>query len=285
MLRRTVTQATANQRLDVFAHAQLPNLSRANVQELIRQGKVTLNKTIQRAGQHVHQGDIINIDFDVKQLKPAVEPLPIVYEDDDCIVIDKPAGVLTHSKGAFNPEPTVASFIESRTHGFTGDRAGIVHRLDRATSGILIAAKHPEALSFLQRQFSLRKVKKLYYAVIEGHLNPKDAVIDMPIERHPRNPKTFRTGLTGKPATTHYTVVEQGKDRELVALSPMTGRTHQLRVHLKQLHHPIVGDTLYDGAPADRLYLHAAELELTLPNKTRKAFSSALPGTFRTMLK
>ena len=214
---------------------------------------------------------------------PDIE-LPIVYEDDDCVVINKPTGLLAHSKGAFNPEATVASWLRSHVQGLEGERAGIVHRLDRATSGVMIMAKTPEALSWLQKQFSQRKVKKVYTAIVQGKLQPEEAIIDMPIERNPKRPQTFRTGINGKPAQTEYKVVAVQHGRSLVVLQPRTGRTHQLRVHLLQLGHPIVGDSLYGGPEGKRLYLHATSLELTLPNRERKVFKVDVPDSFQELL-
>jgi RluA family pseudouridine synthase len=175
----------------------------------------------------------------------------------------------------------VASFIRKRIKDFPGERAGIVHRLDRPTSGVIICAKTPAALSWLQKQFSQRKVKKTYVAVIQGHMQERHAIIDMPIERNPKKPQTFRVGSNGKPSVTEYEVEERGENRDLLQLKPQTGRTHQLRVHLSNLGHPIVGDTLYDGPMAERLYLHAAELELTLPNRERRTFTVAVPKEFK----
>ena len=203
---------------------------------------------------------------------PDIE-LPIIFEDDDCVVINKPVGLLTHSKGAFNPEATVATWLSNRTTDMDGERAGIVHRLDRATSGVMICAKSPEALAWLQKQFSQRKVKKSYIAIIAGQLDPEEAIIDMPIERNPKAPATFRVGNNGKSATTHYKTIESSEHYSLLELKPETGRTHQLRVHLKHLGHPIVGDVLYNGKPGERLFLHAQSLEITLPNRERKVFN------------
>jgi RluA family pseudouridine synthase len=188
---------------------------------------------------------------------------------------------LTHSKGAFNPEPTVASWLGSRLSGMNGERAGIVHRLDRATSGVMICAKTPEALSWLQKQFSMRKVKKTYVAVVEGDLALPEAIIDMPIERNPKKPQTFRVGSNGKPAVTAYKVLQTSTGRSLIELRPTTGRTHQLRVHLAHIKHPVVGDTFYRGVNADRLLLHALSLEITLPNRQRKIFTAPLPAEFK----
>jgi 23S rRNA pseudouridine1911/1915/1917 synthase len=280
-----VTPEAAGQRLDVYAVAEIKQLSRSSVRQLIDEGKVLVNGKQVKSGYKVRANEEIDIDYDLKELEQIPEiDLPVIYEDDDCLVVIKPAGILTHSKGAFNPEATVGTFIAPKLSGLSGDRAGIVHRLDRATSGIIICAKNEDAMTWLQKQFSQRKVKKTYYAVIEGTLEPKEAVIEVPIERNPRDPKTFKPGLSGKPAVTRYKVVETVNGKSLVELSPTTGRTHQLRVHLKYLEHPILGDTIYEGAPADRMYLHAERLELTLPNKERKVFEASLPPEFRAIL-
>ncbi len=268
-------------RLDVFVQTQIPRLSRAFVQKLCQQGQVTVNGAVVKSGYKLREGDAMAIDYDQRQLDsiPHID-LPVIYEDDDCIVLNKPTGVLTHSKGAFNAEATVATFLHDRLQDIDGERAGIVHRLDRATSGVIICAKNQAALSFLQKQFSQRKVKKVYGAVIVGTLEPAEAIIDMAIERNPKAPATFRVGPNGKHALTHYKILKRGEHASLLELKPETGRTHQLRVHLAQLGHPIIGDTLYGGKPAERLFLHARSLEITLPNRERKIFEVPLPQIF-----
>lgn len=281
------------QRLDQKVVELIPQLSRAFAGKLIDQGKVTVNGTIRlKAGYKLHEGDEVLVDYDLKEIDtiPDID-LEVLYEDNDCVVINKPVGLLTHSKGAFNPEPTVATWLRSHCArlGLTqGDsqnaRAGIVHRLDRATSGVMICAKTPEALSWLQKQFAQRRTKKTYFAIVRGSLNPTEAVIDMPIERNPKAPATFRVGPNGKPSKTVYKVIRitpQTGAYSLVELKPETGRTHQLRVHLARLGHPIVGDVLYGGEAADRLYLHAAELEVTIPkDHERKVFTVPIPEEF-----
>jgi len=271
------------ERLDQYVVGQLQTVSRAFVAKLIERGDVLVNGEPQlKAGYKLRAEDEVTITYNPNDEPPLPEiDLPVLYEDKDCVVIDKPAGVLTHSKGVFNPEATVASWLRSRVKGMAGERAGIVHRLDRATSGVMICAKTPEALSFLQKQFSLRKVKKTYAAVVKGQLKPAEAVIDMPIERNPKKPQTFRVGANGKPALTTYLVTVTNAAYSLVELRPTTGRTHQLRVHLTELGHPIVGDTIYGGEVAERLYLHAHSLEITLPNRQRKVFTSPIPFEFR----
>lgn len=272
------------ERLDQYVIRYMPSLSRGYATKLIREGKVQVNGEPQhKGGYKLRPTDTVKIDYDEHQeiVIDDIE-LPVIYEDDDCVVIDKPVGLLTHSKGPFNPEPTVESWLRSRLDGsaMSGERAGIVHRLDRATSGVLICAKTPEALSWLQKQFAQRKVKKTYAAVVQGEMKQPEAIIDMPIERNPKKPQTFRVGNGGKDATTAYTVVASNGVYSLLELKPTTGRTHQLRVHLEHLGHPILGDTYYGGKAADRLFLHAHSLELTLPSRERQTFTVPVPPTF-----
>ncbi len=271
------------QRLDQNVVEQIPELSRGFAARLIEDGKVTVNGVARtKPGYKLRQGDVVVVDYDIAELEkiPDID-LEVLYEDDDCVVINKPIGVLSHSKGTFNPEATVATWLRSQLKGLSGERGGIVHRLDRATSGVMISAKTPEALSWLQKQFATRNVKKTYVAVISGELNPPEAIIDMPIGRNPKAPATFRVDVQGKHAKTSYkTIVTNGK-HSLLELKPETGRTHQLRVHLNHLHHPIVGDPLYGGESAERLYLHAKSLEITiLHNHERKVFTAPLPSEF-----
>jgi len=271
------------QRLDQKVIEIIPELSRGFAARLIEDGKVTVNGTIQtKAGYKLRENDVVLVDYDVSQLGqiPDID-LPVLYEDDDCVVINKPVGILSHSKGRFNPEATVATWLRSRLKGLSGERGGIVHRLDRATSGVMICAKTPEALSWLQKQFATRNVHKTYAAVISGIIEPEEAVIDMPIERNPKAPATFRVGPQGKHAKTAYRTVKSSGAYSLLELRPETGRTHQLRVHLSHFHHPIVGDALYGGEAAVRLYLHAEQLEITiLAGHERKVFDAPLPSAF-----
>lgn len=275
------------QRLDLRVVEQIPTLTRSYAAKLIEEGKVAVNGTVvTKAGYKMREGDVVVVDHDEDLFKqiPSIE-LEVLYEDDDCVVVVKPVGLLTHSKGAFNPEATVATWLRGRIRSMTGERAGIVHRLDRATSGVMICAKTPEALLWLQKQFSQRRVKKTYSAIISGVIEPPEAVIDMPIGRNPKKPQTFRVGANGKPAVTAYQTIKTVGNHTLLELKPETGRTHQLRVHLSHQHHPIVGDGLYGGEPAGRLYLHAHILEITLPNRERRVFTAPVPAAFDVFLK
>ena len=280
-----ITQKNKNSRLDLFINSRFPTLSRAFIQKLSKSGRIKVNDEVTKTGYKLRVGDRVKVDYDEK--KPIEIPeinVPVIYEDNDCIVIDKPIGLLVHSKGAFNSESTVASWLADKITDMTGERAGIVHRLDRATSGVMICAKNPVSHKWLQKQFSLRKVKKKYIAVVKGDLEPREALIDMPIERNPKAPATFRVGPNGKSAQTHYRIVKSGNGYSLVELYPTTGRTHQLRVHLAKLNHPIVGDLMYRGDKGKRLYLHAESLEITLPSRERKIFISKTPPEFNDMI-
>jgi 23S rRNA pseudouridine1911/1915/1917 synthase len=284
----------AGLRLDQYVIQKMSTLSRSYAVRLIDEGKVLVNGKPNKAGFKLRDADQITINFDeANQPKLPDIDLPILYEDDDCVVIDKPAGVLTHSKGTFNDEGTVASWLRSRInkafiektgpHPSVG-RAGIVHRLDRATSGVMICAKTPAALAWLQLQFHDRNAKKAYAAIVQGAMKIEEAVIDMPIERNPKAPATFRVGANGKSAVTRYKVVQTTRKYSLLELMPQTGRTHQLRVHLVEQGHPIVGDKLYNGKPAERMFLHANKLEIALPGGETKTFTAPLPSEFTDFL-
>ena len=274
------------ERLDQYVANKLPTISRATVSKLIDKGVVKVNGEVaSKGGYKLRPTDIVEIDYEATIQPPVPDiELVVLYEDDDCLVIIKPTGVLSHSKGAFNPEGTVDSWLRKRIVDISGERAGIVHRLDRATSGVMICAKTAKASSWLQKQFSQRKVKKTYVAVVQGSLATDHAMIDMPIERNPKKPQTFRVGSNGKSAQTEYKILKVSNKYSLVELMPVTGRTHQLRVHMHQLEHPIVGDVLYDGKTADRLYLHAKSLEVTLPNRERRTFEAPLPIEFDNLM-
>jgi 23S rRNA pseudouridine1911/1915/1917 synthase len=284
-------EISQGERLDQRVVSLMPVLSRSFAVQLIRDGKVTIDGVVTtKAGTKIRPESDVVLNYNLEEFViPDIE-LPVLYEDDDCVVIIKPIGLLTHSKGAFNPEPSVATWLHNRIVNQTlldydkdslNNRAGIVHRLDRATSGVMICAKTPEALSWLQKQFASRNVKKTYMAVVNGVLNPPEAIIDMPIGRNPKAPATFRVSVQGKYAKTGYRVLQSNATYSLVELTPETGRTHQLRVHLAHQKHPIVGDTLYNGEKAARLYLHARSLEITIPkDHERKVFEAPLPAEF-----
>ncbi len=268
-----ITEENVGERLDIFMQSQFPQYSRSTIQKLLKSENILVNKLPSRSSYKLREGDKLKLSEPDSDFSSELD-LEVIYEDDDCVVIDKPEGILSHSKGAINMEPTVASWLESRIKDIPGDRAGIVHRLDRGTSGVMICAKTNKAQLFLQKQFSERKVKKVYLAVIKGSMDPLEAIIDMPIQRNPNRPSRFKVSVNGKSAVTHYKQLRSKGKYSLVEMTPQTGRTHQLRVHLAQMKHPIIGDLFYEGEEADRLYLHAETLEIQLPSKEKKIFTS-----------
>ncbi len=276
----TITETSAGKRTDKLVAEQFSRFPRAALQRLFASNNILLNKKSTRPGIKVRIGDVIEIDLSpLEFIVPDIE-LPVIYEDDDLLVVDKPSGVISHARGRFFDEPSVASFVR-QVSAQTGERAGIVHRLDRATSGVMVCAKNAATLSWLQQQFSGRKVEKTYYAVISGHLPSKEGIIDMPIGRNPKKPQTFQVREDGKAAVTQYKVLQTSAKHDLVELMPKTGRTHQLRVHLKALGVPIVGDELYDGEPFSRLMLHALKLTIHDRQGELKSYNSPLPDTFK----
>ena len=267
-------------RLDILLAERHRETSRSTWQKHIKAGHIAVNGEVTISPKH-EASPTDSIEIAVPEpIDFGTESLPILYLDDDVIVVDKPIGILTHSKGALNDEFTVADFFQRYTNvGLETNRPGIIHRLDRDTSGVIIGARTPEAFDLLKKQFSDRKAKKTYIAAVKGHLDSPRAVIDVPIGRNPSSPSTFRADMNGKPAVTSYEVIDQSKENSLLQLQPTTGRTHQLRVHLSYLGHPIIGDKVY-GKPADRLYLHAKELEITIPGGKRVTFAAPLPPEF-----
>ncbi len=276
-------------RLDTRVGQELEDKSRSYASKLIKIGNVRVNGVaVIKPSYMVSDNDNLEI---IDQVAPADAPtfnVEVIYEDDSCIILNKPLGMLTHAKGAFHPEETVATYIKPKLSKEFKDtnRDGIVHRLDRATSGVILCAKTPEAEKWYQSQFADRKVKKTYLAVCSGKLKHQKAVIDLPIERNPKKPQFFRVGAHGKPSVTDYEVLAETKlkvkDYSLVKLTPTTGRTHQLRVHLSELGNPILGDTFYEGLKYDRLMLHAYQLEITMyDSKERSTFTAKVPTAFK----
>lgn len=269
-------------RLDIYLSTKFDTtISRSLWQKYIKAGYVSVNNKVATTPKfEVDETDEIALNLPEKE--QADVDLPILYEDDDVIVVNKPSGLLTHAKGGLSDEPTVAEIIRPKTSFATDtDRPGIVHRLDRDTSGLLIIAKNPESAAHLQRQFAERTAKKTYIAITDGKPKLNAAKIDLPIGRNPSAPSTFRIDPNGKPAQTTYHVLVENDAQSLVELKPTTGRTHQLRVHLAHLNAPILGDRVYGKSSDCRMMLHAQKLEITLPSGERKVFEAAIPDEFK----
>lgn len=269
-------------RLDIYLSTKFDTtISRSLWQKYVKAGYVSVNNKVATTPKfEVDETDEIALNLPEKE--QADVDLPILYEDDDVIVVNKPSGLLTHAKGGLSDESTVAEIIRPKTSFATDtDRPGIVHRLDRDTSGLLIIAKNPESAAHLQRQFAERTAKKTYIAITDGKPKLNAAKIDLPIGRNPSAPSTFRIDPNGKPAQTTYHVLAENDAQSLVELKPTTGRTHQLRVHLAHLNTPILGDRVYGKSSDCRMMLHAQKLEITLPSGERKVFEATIPDEFK----
>ena len=266
-------------RLDAAVAAQLKT-TRAHAKQLILNEQVSLDgKTLTKPSLNV-DGDIPLHILAQATERPIVH-LETVYDDPDIKVVVKPAGMLVHPTSSHQTEPTVVDAILSETTDDDPVRPGIVHRLDRNTSGLIVLAKSKSAKEYMQKQFSGRKVKKTYIALVVGHLKQHQAIINVPLLRSKTHPLKRVADPDGKTAETAYKVIESIGNYDLVEAKPTTGRTHQLRAHFAYLGHPIVGDKLY-GADSfldlERYFLHAAKLSFISPNNTKVEVEAALPS-------
>jgi 23S rRNA pseudouridine1911/1915/1917 synthase len=275
----TVEPASAGARLDRWLSERLTDLSRARLQALIRGGLVRVDGAVLKAAHRLRGGERVEIEVPpaaVETLAPEAVPLSVVYEDDHVLVVDKPAGMVVHP-GAGRSGGTLAAAILAHapaTAGVGGPRRpGIVHRLDKDTSGLLVVAKTAQAYDDLVEQLSARTVTRRYLAVVHGRVRASESVVDAPIGRHPSNrvKMAIRPVGRGKRAITRYRVLERFAHFTVLEVRLETGRTHQIRVHLASLGHPVVGDEVY-GKPRSRApveldgyALHATALAFVHP--------------------
>jgi 23S rRNA pseudouridine1911/1915/1917 synthase len=317
----TVSPEDSGQRLDQYLAAKLADVSRSRLQQLIEKGEVLVDDAAAKASLRLRGGEQIRVAGppQAPPLRAIAEeiPLDVVYEDDDLAIVNKPAGMMVHAgAGATDDARNLGTLVNALLHhfgalsGVGGElRPGIVHRLDRATSGLMVVAKNDESHRKLARQFSGREVHKTYVALVHGWPKKERGTIQSAISRHAQRRTRMTTrGAGGRDAVTHYVVTRKidspyGKFA-LLELKIETGRTHQIRVHLSSLGHPVVGDALYGapgeirtqsgkrraaGAPATltlgRNFLHSAKLELTHPRTgERLSFSRALPEELERLL-
>jgi 23S rRNA pseudouridine1911/1915/1917 synthase len=274
------TSATdAGQRLDQFLHNQLPQYSRSRLQAWIDQGRVQVNGVPAKRSYLLKGAEQIQVTpADLAPLRAVAEDLPleILYQDDDVIAINKPAGMVVHA-GAGRHSGTLVNALVHRFGKLSsvgGDlRPGIVHRLDRLTSGVILVAKTDTAHRHLAAQFSDRNVEKIYLALVHGHMKMDQGQITKPIARDPiRRIRMTAKSATGRQAITEYTVLRRFEGYSYMEVKIGTGRTHQIRVHLASIGHPVAGDNLYGAPPAAlaRFFLHAHRITFTSPTTGEK---------------
>jgi len=296
-----VTDSENEQRLDVFLASQL-ELSRSQIQKLIKAGEVTLSGESVRPNARLETGSVIFYPEDEMLVPVKSSPAPmldVLFQDDSVLVINKPAGLIVHQATPHDTDPTVVDALlelhpEISDIGEDPTRPGIVHRLDKDVSGVMVIAKTQEAFGELKKQFQNRTVEKEYIALVYGSLPEDHGIIDLKIARSKARGRMVARpeSQEGKESKTEYTVIERLPSTTHVRVRIHTGRTHQIRVHFHALGHPLVGDKLYKmrkmkfkPIELDRIFLHARRLGITLPGGERKIFETPLPSELQTLLR
>lgn len=291
-----VTQKSAQPRLDLFLARELTQFSRSRLQQLIRNGFVSLNGERARPRDRVRAGDRIRVSEPLPEKtdnQPEAISLDILFEDDDLVVINKPAGLVVHP-GAGHREHTLVNALLHHCPNLSGvggkERPGIVHRLDKETSGCLVVAKNDETHRNLSAQFAARTVEKIYLALVAGKLRKKIGSIDAAITRHPvHRQRMTAISARGRAARTDYRVVAESGQASLLECELHSGRTHQIRVHLQHLGHPVLGDKVYAARLAKhfpRQMLHAWKLGFRHPRTDEaKKFEATMPEDFASTMR
>jgi 23S rRNA pseudouridine1911/1915/1917 synthase len=288
-----LTVAESGIRLDKYVSEHCPELSRTRARKLIDEGKVTVNGRTARASLRLEEGDEVDISLPPPistTLAPEEAPLDIVYEDDELFVVDKPAGIPVHPAPG-HPAHTLVNALLAHYPSLINingsQRPGIVHRLDKDTSGLMVVAKSRAAQLTLQSQFKEHSVVKRYTVLVRGHLAPQRGAIEAAIGRDPRNRKRMAVVYGGKEARTLYRVLNYFDEYTLLEVTPETGRTHQIRVHLSAIGHPVIGDATYGvkSPLLKRQFIHANLLGFRLPSTNKHVeFKSELPPDLRQTL-
>ena len=270
-----LTAEESGQRLDKYLAGEMTNLSRSRIKELVQAGEVLVNGKKSKVSYKVQKGDLIQVTvLPLEPLKLEAEniPLDIVYEDEDVIVVNKPQGMVVHP-AAGHPSHTLVNALLYHTRDLAdspeGFRPGIVHRIDKDTSGLLMVAKNAAARESLEKQLAAKSNKRQYLAIVHGNFAEEEGTIDAPIGRNPKDRKQMAVVEKGKSAVTHFKVLEQYQGYSLVECQLETGRTHQIRVHMAYIGHPLAGDPLYGPRktlPGHGQFLHAKTLGFEQPS-------------------
>lgn len=270
-----LTAEASGQRLDKHLAEEMADLSRSRIKELVQAGEVLVNGKKSKVSYKVQKGDLIQVTvLPLEPLKLEAEniPLDIVYEDEDVIVVNKPQGMVVHP-AAGHPSHTLVNALLYHTRDLAdspeGFRPGIVHRIDKDTSGLLMVAKNAAARESLEKQLAAKSNKRQYLAIVHGNFAEEEGTIDAPIGRNPKDRKQMAVVEKGKSAVTHFKVLEQYQGYSLVECQLETGRTHQIRVHMAYIGHPLAGDPLYGPRktlPGHGQFLHAKTLGFKQPS-------------------
>lgn len=289
-----IEEDSVGKRLDIFLSEMLKDLTRSQIKKSIEEGLTLVNDKSTKSGKTLKLGDVVffeSLEVDIS-VEPENIPLSIVYEDEDLAVINKPQGMTVHpAPGNYTGTLVNALLYHFKNISNIGGniRPGIVHRIDKDTSGLLVVAKNNKAHLCLAKQIAEKTCKRTYWALVEGVLKTEKGTINKPIGRSLSDRKKMAIVFNGKSAITHYSVIEKFKDATLVEFNLETGRTHQIRVHSKELGHPIIGDKTY-GFKNQRFnlggqLLHAYKLKLIHPTTKKKMeFEAPLPDYFSKIL-
>lgn len=296
MLKKIIVRDAQNIRLDSYIVTEDKEISRAMVQRLLEEGNILVNGQIKKNSYKVKDGDNIEINIpEVKETKIEAQDIPIeiVYEDSDIIVVNKPKGLVVHPANG-NPDGTLVNAVmnicKESLSGIGGEkRPGIVHRLDKDTSGLLIVAKNDKAHINMSEQIKDRKVNKKYIALVKGIIKEDEATINMPIARSKKDRKKMAVDKNGKEAVTHFKVIKRYDKYTLLGIKIDTGRTHQIRVHMSEIGHPVVGDEVYSNGKNEfgvkGQMLHAKSLDFTHPiTGVQMHLEADIPDYFKEIL-
>lgn len=292
-----VEEPDIDKRIDVFLSKNLESFSRSYIQDLIKKGKATIDSKIIKANYRLREGDIVILDIpkpEPLEIVPENIPLDILYEDNDVILVNKPKGMVVHPAAGHYSGTLVNALLyrcKDNLSGINGVlRPGIVHRIDMDTTGVIIACKNDNAHQHIAKQLAEHSITRKYIAIVNGNIKDDEGVVDAPIARAKNDRKKMAVDKDGKSAVTHYKVLERLRDYTYIECVLETGRTHQIRVHMSYIHHPLLGDEVYSSKKESMKLqgqcLHAKVLGFIHPTtKEYMEFEAPIPEYFNEILK